>query len=77
MMEAINWVCTNVQENHEWGSEFSLALQENQMLGALKYDIDVPCSTVGAAWVGYSAPASLNNDLWYDGIIVERYSKVI
>ena len=41
-MKAINLVCTSVQENHEWVSEFSLVLQESKILGALNYDIDVP-----------------------------------
>ena len=29
ILEAISCVCANVQENHEWVSEFSLVLQEN------------------------------------------------
>ena len=37
---------SHVQEcwiNHERVSEFSLVSQENKILGALQFDIDVPC----------------------------------
>ena len=35
-------VCTRVQEQREWISEFSLVLQESQILESMSYDIDVP-----------------------------------
>ena len=43
MKEAVNWVCTWVQQNHEGISEFSLILQENRFPEAMNYDFDVPC----------------------------------
>ena len=75
-MEAINRVCTSMQENHEWVSEFSMLLLEKRILSALNYDIDVQCM-VQWELLRYSAPTSLNNDLVYDGVILEMYNKVI
>ena len=49
MIEIVNWVCTRVQKNHEWNSKFLIILQENTILVALNYDIDVPCT---AQWRG-------------------------
>ena len=40
-----------VQEDHDWISEFSLALQENPILEALNCDIDVPCAGVCCGFV--------------------------
>ena len=37
-MEAVDWVLADLQEDHDWISEFSLALQENKFLHALHYD---------------------------------------
>ena len=31
VMEAFRWVCTRVQENHEWISEFTMVMQENEI----------------------------------------------
>ena len=43
IIEAIDWVCASVQDNHHWISWFSLVLQESKILGALECDIYVPC----------------------------------
>ena len=43
IMEAVNRDCPSVQENHDWISEFFLAVQDNQILGKLNHDIDVQC----------------------------------
>ena len=42
-LEAINWVCASLQDNHDWISEFSLVLQDNKIMEALSYDIEVSC----------------------------------
>ena len=57
-----------VQEDHDWISEFSLALQESPNLKALNCDIDVPC-VVRGSMLWFSAPTSLNNDLLNDGVL--------
>ena len=43
VMEAINGVCAQVQENHELISEFSLVMQESNMLEALNCGLEVLC----------------------------------
>ena len=74
IMEASNGVCARVQEPHDWISEFSLVLQENKILEAMNFDVDVPCAL---RWVllWYSAPTSLSSDLLNDGAILETNVK--
>ena len=43
IMEATSWVCASFQEDQAWISEFSLVVQEDKILKALNYDIDVSC----------------------------------
>ena len=40
---AINWICANVQDDHDWVSELSLVTHENEILGELDHDIEVSC----------------------------------
>ena len=35
IMEAVNWVCDDARDNHEWVSEFSMALQEAKSSGGV------------------------------------------
>ena len=61
-MDVISWVCAYSQEDHDWISEFSLALQETTILEASNYDTDVPdVGQWGMLW--FPAPTSVNNDL--------------
>ena len=62
VMEAIDWVCTRVQDNHGWMSEFSKIMRENKILEALNCVLDVRC-TVQWEMLWYSSPTSFSNDL--------------
>ena len=42
-MEAINWACARVQDNHDLVPEFFHVLHDNRILGVLSFDIHVPC----------------------------------
>ena len=39
IVEAISWMCSRVQDNHDWISEFSLALDEKTIPGELYCDV--------------------------------------
>ena len=43
IMEAISWICAYFQVGHDRISDFSLVIQETQILEAQNCDIDVPC----------------------------------
>ena len=67
-------MCDDLLDDHEWVSEFSLALQEKRALEALKFDSEVRCVVQwGMLWS--SAPTSLNNDLLDDGEILKKYDE--
>ena len=75
-MEAIDWVCASVWDNHDWISEVSLVLQGIRILEAPDYGTQVPCRV---QWwpLWYSAPSSLSNDLLNDDVMLEMYNWVI
>ena len=41
--ESVYWVCEEAFEVHEWVSELTISMQEEEILVALNYRIDVPC----------------------------------
>ena len=43
IMESVTWVCEDALEDHKWVSEFTISMQENEVLVAVNYEIDVPC----------------------------------
>ena len=75
-MEAVKWVLADLQEDHDWISELSLALQENKKLLSFNCYIDVPC-VVQWKLLWFSAPTSLNNDFLNDGVILEKYDETV
>ena len=42
--ESVRWVCEDALWEHEWVTELNVLLKENEILEALHYDLDVPCS---------------------------------
>ena len=42
IMDSVNWVCEELKE-HEWVSELTISMQEEEMLVDLDYELDVPC----------------------------------
>ena len=69
-------VCAYSREDNDWISEFSLVMQECKCLAILNCDIDVPC-VVQCGMLRHSAPASFNNDLLNDGVILAKYNETI
>ena len=57
LMEAVNWVCANTQDDHDWVSETFLVVHENEMFGELDYSVEV-LSIVHRGFLWYSAPCS-------------------
>ena len=44
IMESVSWVCDDALEDHEWVSEITTSMQENEVLVVLNYEKDVPCA---------------------------------
>ena len=59
IMESVIWVCDETMEGHEWVSELTVSMQENEILVAPNYEIEVPCVVQwGLLW--FSSPSRLN-----------------
>ena len=59
IMESVNWVCEEAFEVHEWVSELTISMQEEEILVALNYRIVFPCVVQwGMLW--FSAPSRPN-----------------
>ena len=43
IMEAVNWVCDDARDNHEWVRIFPWLCKKPKVLEALQYDIEIPC----------------------------------
>ena len=57
IMESASWVTEDFLWEHEWVTETNVVLKENDILEALKYDIDVPCPLQwGLLWFGTVKP---------------------
>ena len=71
-----NWVCDDALGRHMWVSEHTISCEEAKVLEARQYDLANPCIVQwGMLW--FSAPASLNNDLLNDGVILEKYNEAV
>ena len=69
-MESVNLVCDGALEDHEWVSETTISMQENAILVALNYVIDVPC-----LW--FSSRSQLNQRFAGSGSTIAKYRDVI
>ena len=66
IMLCTNWVCAGTFIDHEWVSESTISLHEEEILGMeLDYGLDVPC-VVQWSLLWFSAPARLNKTLEQD-----------
>ena len=63
-------------EGHEWVSELTISMQENENLVALSYEIDVPC-VVQWRLLWFSSPSRLNQRFADNATIFEKYHEVI
>ena len=74
-MESVNWVCEEALEGHEWVSELTISMQEEEVLVALNYGIDAPCVVqLGLLW--FSAPSRQNRRLERNGAKNAKYHEV-
>ena len=48
--EIVSRVCEDAMEDHEWVTELAVTLNENEILMALNYGIDVPCVIQWGLW---------------------------
>ena len=62
-------------EDDEWVSELTISMQENEVLVALNYDIDVPC-VVQWRLLWFSSPTRLNQRFADNGTKVAKYNEV-
>ena len=42
-MESVIWICEEAFEGHEWVSELTISMHEEEVLVYLDYEFDVPC----------------------------------
>ena len=76
IMQSVNWVCEEALEGHEWVSELTIIMQENGILVALKYEIDVPCVVrCGLLW--FSSLSRLNQRFEGNGTTIAKYHELI
>ena len=69
-MEAVNWVCDDVLDDHVRVSEVTISCQEAKVLEALQYDIESPC-IVHWAMLWFCAPTRRNNSYLNDEVYIE------
>ena len=70
------WVTEDFLWEHEWITETNVTLKENDILEALKYDIDVPCPLQwGLLW--FSAPSNLNRKFVNNGTKVAKFRDTV
>ena len=62
-------------EDDEWVSELTISMQENEVLVALNYDIDVPC-VVQWRLLWFSSPTRLNQRFADNGTKVTKCNEV-
>ena len=71
IMESVSCVIEDILWEHEWVTEPSVLLKENDILEALNYDIDVPCPVQwGLLW--FSAQTNLNRKFVNNGTKVAK-----
>ena len=58
IMESVSWVCKEAMEAHEWVSEPTISMQENEILVVMSCHLDVPCVIQWRLW--FSPPSRLN-----------------
>ena len=73
IIEAVNWVCANVQDDDGGVSEHSLVMHANEILGEVAHDIEVQCNVrCNGVSCGTVAPTNLNDDLLNDGCVLSH-----
>ena len=76
IMLCVNWVCAGTFDDHEWVSESTIAMQEEEVMGMeLDYENSVPC-VVQWCMPWFSAPTRLIKTLERQGINVAKYTKL-
>ena len=75
IMESVNWVCEEACEEHEWVSELTVFMQEEEILVALNYRIDVLC-VVQRGVLLFSVPSRLNQRFEGNSTECTRYKDV-
>ena len=42
-MLSVNWACEEAFEEHEWVSELTTSMKEEEVFVDLDYELDIPC----------------------------------
>ena len=66
MVESVTWVTEGSLWEHEWITDTSVTMKENEILEALKYESDSPCPLQWGL-VRFSAPTNLNHKFVNNG----------
>ena len=76
IVESVTWVTDGSLWQHEWTTDTSVTLRENEILEALNSEIDVPCPLQwGLLW--FSAPTDLNQKFASNGTKMEKFRKIV
>ena len=76
MTGAVSWVFDDALDDHVWVSELTMSCREAKVLEPLQYNIANPC-IVQSGMLWFSTPTSLNNGLFSNGVVLEKYNKVV
>ena len=73
--ESVNRVCEEALEDHQWVSELTISMQENEVLAELDHEIDIPCVVQwGLLWS--TAPSRLNVKLDVEYTRITKFHEV-
>ena len=76
IMERFSWVCEDALWEHEWVTEANVLWKENNILEALKHDIDVSCPLQLGLW-WFSSPSRLNRKFEDNGKKFAKYRETV
>ena len=76
IMLSANRVCEEAFEGHEWVSELTISMQEEEVLVDLDYELENPCVV---QWImpWFSAPSRVDPTFDGDGIKIVKYHEVV
>ena len=74
IVESVTWLTEGSLCEHEWITDTTVTLKENEILEALNYEFDVPCLLQwGLSW--FSAP--INHKFVSTRTKIEKYRKIV
>ena len=71
IMKCVSWVFDDALKDHEWVTELSVILKENEMLAALNCDLDVPC-VIRRRLLWFSSPSRRHQTFTNNGTKIAK-----